>query len=81
MAAALLVLSIKDLLLLLVLERCPARHEFVDEAPERPVVHSLAVALGLDDFGRKVLGRTAQRPRPRRHVPALERGTGNEGAR
>jgi len=39
--------------------RAPDEH-FVDEYAECPVVDSLVVSLGEDDFGREVLGRAAE---------------------
>ena len=40
-----------------------AHEHLVDEHARRPPVDGLAVALGLDDLGREVLGRAAERPR------------------
>ena len=43
------------------------RQHFVDQDPQGPPIHSLIVALALDDFGGQIFGGPAQGPRPVGH--------------
>ena len=45
------------------MRRAPREH-LIDEHPHRPPVDRLPMPLRLNNLGREVLGRTAQRPRP-----------------
>ena len=48
-------------------ERWVTRQHFVDQDPQGPPIHSLIVALALNDFGGQVFGCPAQCPRPVSH--------------